>query len=194
MESRRTGRFSALTALALFAAASPAAVADQRALVIDNPPTSGLYRVTGALEFNPGAIESPGQVAIFAVPETNSVPFTVLSTDRWPEQGIVRLTIAFIASDEDIRAKRFIADWGPVTSVVPADVDMSLPELRMEMAPYTGTEDAVLPVGTLVVKVRERPELWYYWYLAPIAGIIALLMYRKRKYYRDQPPGDGTGK
>lgn len=93
----------------------------------------------------------------------------------------MHMTVGFMAVHDDLLKYRYAAEWGGAQHLLASEIDTSAPILRMEMA----QEDSAVPVGTMVVKVRKHPEIYYYWYLLPITAIILILLYRRFKYFRD---------
>ena len=87
--------------------------------------------------------------------------------------------IAFAATEAEIRSNRYVLELGCDRRESSIELDRTLPELFFEIGDEVTEDNLNVPVGTLVVKVRRHPEIYYYWYLIPIGAIIGLLMWRK---------------
>lgn len=121
---------------------------------------------------------------ILALPVSNSVETFLLESEDWPGGGVMRVTLGFAATSDDLRRHKYAVEWGGAGGFSAAN-PTGLPELRMTIDEQAPAGDPTVPVGTLIVKVRQHPEIYYYWYLLPISAIVALLLYRKRKFFTD---------
>ena len=148
---------------------------------IARPPGPGRYLVTSRLSFNPGTLDSTEKIRILIVPGTGTVDVAVLGSDNWPGDGVMSADIAFVATDEEILSRRYVIEWGGEKRLKTMLVDRSLPELAFELGGEPEVAETIVPVGTLVVKVRKHPDLYYYWYLVPMLAIIAVLIWRKSR-------------
>lgn len=159
--------------------------AEQRSLRIEKPPAPGRYRVVGTFFFNPGILDAPDKIRIVSLPETNVVDLTLLESGNWPGGGVMHVTVGFMAAHDDLLKLRYVAEWSGAKHRQVSEIDKSLPALRMEMEEDPAGNDSAVPVGTMIIKVRRYPEVYYYWYLLPIAAIVLTLLYRRFKYFRN---------
>jgi len=157
---------------------------ERRALIVEEPAAPGVYQAVGTLFFNPGVLNSTHGVRVLTVPGSNIVDLILLDSRNWPGDGLMSVTVAFLARHDRSLRRRYVVEQGEGRWLPATELDRSIPTLRFEAAEPGEMEDPTLPVGTMFVKVRKCPEVYYYWYLLPIAGIIALLLYRRFRYFR----------
>ncbi|MFC1498818.1 hypothetical protein ACFLS1_10175 [Verrucomicrobiota bacterium] len=158
-------------------------VAEQRIISIQEPSEPGMYRVIGTFYFNPDVLKSPYQLRILSLPGTNVTDLVLIDSEEWPDAGVMYITVGFMASDNELRENKYIAEWGDEKFKFHSQLDSSLPELKMEMLEESAQDESSLSIGTMVIKVRKHPEIYYYWYLLPIGAIIAILLYRRFRYF-----------
>ncbi len=182
---RRIGRDCVLALIVLLAAHSTSPAAERRLLTIEDPPSPGTYRVVGTFYFNPGMLDSPDQVRVFSLSETSAVDLFLLDSETWPGDGVMCVTVGFVATRDDLLDRPYSVEWGGARQTLANKTHAGLPTLRMEMETTPAGDRSGLPVGTMVVKVRKHPEIYYYWYLIPIAIVVLVLVYRKFKYFRN---------
>ena len=158
--------------------------AERRFLDIERPPKPGRCLVSGTVFFNPGKLASADSIRILETPDLMNIGLEVLFSEEWPGgNGIMSADIAFVITDDALRTKSFILEWGMEKRVKNAEVDRTLPEVHFNLGREVSADNVQLPVGTLTVKVRKHPELFYYWYLLPIGIILGLLIWRKLHIY-----------
>ena len=158
--------------------------AERRFLDIERPQKPGSYLVSGTVFFNPGKLASTDSIRLLETPDLKDVGLSVLFSEEWPGgNGIMSADLAFVTTDEALRTKSFILEWGMGKREKNAAVDRSLPEVHFNLGREAAAGNVQLPVGTLTVKVRKHPELFYYWYLLPIGIILGLLIWRKLHIY-----------
>lgn len=157
--------------------------AERRFLDIERPQKPGSCLVSGTVFFNPGKLSSADSIRILETPDLLEIGLKVLFFEKWPGGNfIMSADIAFVTTDKALRTKSFILEWGMGKREKSAEVDRSLPEVHFNLGREAAADNVQLPVGTLTVKVRKHPELFYYWYLLPIGIILGLLIWRKLQY------------
>ncbi len=151
---------------------------------VEAPATGGKYLATGTVELAPGVVTDLKQFRIVSPsdePGGQVVPFAVLSEVRWPDGSLMAVQLAFPVTAKDVAERRYwleSAGSGPPEQYTgPRD----LPVLRFRLSESSEPVRVHLDmdVGQLMVRVDQHPELYYYWYLIPIACILGLLIWRK---------------
>lgn len=112
------------------------------------------------------------------------VDLALVESANWPGDGVMYVTVCFVAAHDDLLKYRYVVEYGAAKQLQTAEIDNSMPTLAMEMQEKPAQDGLAVPVGTLMVKVRKHPEIYYYWYFLPIAAIILILLYRRFKYFR----------
>lgn len=138
----------------------------------------------GALDFEPGVLKSADTLRVLAEPGAVEVPLAIRQTLTWPDGSLLSAEIAFPVHADD-SAKQFWAEWGTAsrTRSCPAKADPGVPEVTFTpgLDVQAGRPVMDMPVGQLIVRLDQHPGYYYYWYLLPIAAIVALLIYRKAR-------------
>jgi hypothetical protein len=168
------------------------------------PPTSR-WLVEGTLSFVPGVltstngfmiVEEAGEVSDSAggqqpgPPEggqpngaSREVPIEVTGEVAYPDGSLMFVDIRFPLTLAEARSHRYWLEAAPHgrTGEYRPQAGEELPVmtfvLREETSPTAPAID--VNVGQMLVRVDEHPGFYYYWYLVPMGGILALLVWRK---------------
>ena len=136
------------------------------------------------MELAPGVATEPTQFRIVAVsdePGGGEVPFAVLGEARWPDGSLMAVELCFPLAAEDVADTRYWLEPADSTSPKWYTGPRDLPRLRFRLneSAQEAPVDVGVDVGEMMVRVDQRPELYYYWYLIPIGAILGLLIWRK---------------
>lgn len=145
------------------------------------------WLIQGALSFVPGVVTSPDQFRIVEEPGSREVPVAVVGEVPYPDGSLMFVEICFPLTLEQARSKQYWLTADPEGRSLHYDYDPEggLPTLEFslrEVGEQSGEPvgpSLDMTVGELMVRVDQHPELYYYWYLIPIAGILGLLIWRK---------------
>ncbi len=131
-----------------------------------------------------GAVTAPDHIRALALPGEVEVPLTVLAFTPWPDGSLMSAEVAFLLEPAPDRAPRSWAiSWGPAARARELAPLPDGPFPTFSLAPELDDMQPVMDVslGQIMVRLDAHPEYYYYWYLIPIAAILALLIYRKAR-------------
>ena len=111
------------------------------------------------------------------------MPVAVLEVVPYPDGSLMFVEVSFPVTLPEVRTHQYWLEAAPEgrQAHYRYDPEAGLPTLEFSLVENDGsaTTDINLPVGELMVRVEEHPELYYYWYLIPIGAILGLLIWRK---------------
>jgi hypothetical protein len=111
------------------------------------------------------------------------VPIEVTGEVAYPDGSLMFVDIRFPLTLAEARSHRYWLEAAPQgrAAKYQPQAGEELPVmtfvLREETSPTAPAIDVT--VGQMLVRVDEHPGFYYYWYLVPMAGILALLVWRK---------------
>jgi len=176
-------RFAAALPLLLFL--SPAWALERKPIVFSLPAGARSAWVEGSVSFAPGGLKDPGKFRVVDK-EKREVPALVTASSRWFDGSVMLLGVGFKAGKPQERT--LWLEWGDEVKKPPrllkGEGDGKKAMFRIF---ETGGDLKVrgsMDVGTLVVRVEQHADLYYYWYLIPVLGILGWLTWRKYKIRR----------
>jgi len=112
------------------------------------------------------------------------VPARVVARDHWPDGSVLAADITFAANAA--RPQRYLIRFGAgITGKARLGQTAVLPVVGFATGGAPRAEEKLdMPVGQINVRVDNSPAFDYYWHLAPIIGLIALVIYRTRRAAR----------
>jgi len=152
------------------------------------------WLIQGVLSFVPGVVTSADRFRIVEEPGGREVPLAVVGEVPYPDGSLMFVEVCFPLTLEQLQSKQYWLTAAPEGRSLHYEYDPRgrLPRLEFslrEVGEESGepveskrseTQPSLdMPVGELMVRIDHHPELYYYWYLIPIAGILALLIWRK---------------
>lgn len=151
-------------------------------------PPASRWLVQGTLSFTPGALPSATRFRILEEPGAQGVgarevPIRVTGEVAYPDGSLMFLDICFPVTLAEVRSHQYWLEAAPQgrAGEYEPEVGVALPVLafvlREESVPSPTAID--MTVGQMLVRVDQHPGFYYYWYLVPLAGILALLLWRK---------------
>jgi len=166
----------ALIALIILAAPRPAR-SEQASIQFDAPLPQGRCVALGTVEFPVGALRSSDSIRVLS--GALEVPAAMVASDSWPDGSIMSVDLAFPVEDA---TQPYSVQWGAQrrNAVYEFTPRSNLKTVSFSTGPSAGPSLDV-QVGQLTVRVDKHPGLYYYWYLVPIAAILAALIYRKAR-------------
>jgi hypothetical protein len=142
------------------------------------------WLVEGTLSLTPGALSSAKRFMILEEPGSREVPIQVTGEVPYPDGSLVFVDICFPVTLAEVRSHQYWlapAPQGRASEYQPEVGAEKLPVMTFvlseESGPPTPTMD--MTVGQMLVRVDQHPGVYYYWYLVPLVGILALLLWRK---------------
>jgi hypothetical protein len=146
-------------------------------------PEAGRFVAKGFLGFPPSAVPSAENIRVLLTgAQCDEVPSEVRSAATWPDGSVKVADISFPVQGSQAGSLYFWVEWGAQTRRIHWQAASEAAVYFQEAeAP---TPDFDMPAGTLLVRVEQHPDLWYYSYLVPTVGIIGILVWRKVRQRR----------
>jgi hypothetical protein len=160
-------------------------------------PPESQWLVEGTLSFVPGALTSTTGFRILEEPSevpdpsvrrgadsgSREVPIQVTGEVAYPDGSLMFVDVCFPVTLAEARSHRYwlvAAPEGRAKEYQP-EPGASLPVITFVLPEESGSAPPAIDmtVGQMMVRVDQHPGLYYYWYLVPLVGILAVLVWRK---------------
>ena len=176
-------RFAA--ALPLLLLLSPAWALERKPIVFSLPAGAKTAWVEGSVSFAPGGLKDQGRFRIVDK-DGKEVPALVKAGNNWYDGSVMLLNVGFAAGKAQERT--LWLEWGDGVKK-PARLLKGEGNGKKAMFTIFNADGNLrvrgsMDVGTLMVRVEQHADLYYYWYLIPVLGILGWLTWRKFRLRR----------
>lgn len=154
---------------------------ERKPIVFSLPEGKNEFFVKGEVAFLPSSLKSKDSLHIVDS-NKNEINKYILKETLWFDNSVMLLEIGFYGK-KNMERSLFI-EWGK--EIKSSNKQLTQKDIKsVEFKIFDFTADIVIPksvnVGTMIVQVDKRADIYYYWYLIPIFIILGLLFYRKFK-------------
>ena len=139
------------------------------------------FFVKGEVAFPPSSLKSRDNFRIVGADKKEAEKY-IIKENLWFDNSIMLLEVGFSGKKDQERS--LFIEWGKEvksTSKINAKKDIKSVEFKIFDSSSDITIQKSVNVGTMMVQVDMRADIYYYWYLVPILIILGLLLYRKYK-------------
>lgn len=155
--------------------------AERKPLIFVLPDGAAEGWVRGNLSFPPSVLHSYGSLRLYDFKAGREVPVVVLGSRAWFDGSVMVLDLGFKAAR--LQERRIWAEWGSGIRGTGRPGRLPRGARPVEFRVFEEGDDVRMQgevnVGTLVVRVERHAGVYYWWYLAPILGIVGFVLWRK---------------
>ena len=154
---------------------------ERKPIVFSLPEGKEEFFVKGEVAFPPSSLKSKNNFRIIGADKKETEKY-IIKENLWFDNSIMLLEVGFLGKKAQERS--LFIEWGKEvksTSTIEAKKDIKSVEFKIFDSSSDITIQKSVNVGTMMVQVDTRADIYYYWYLVPILIILGLLFYRKYK-------------
>lgn len=161
---------------------------DRKLIRVEALPGEDEYLATGLVPFPPDVIVSTSNLRILNALSNSEVPSFIIEEEKWPDGSLMLVEIGFVVKTHGWQTQQYWLEWGKEISRGDISPEDKLDPLRKTALATTSfrvveglpdeAED-IIKVGTMMIRVEEHSGIIYYWYLAPVIGLLSIVIWRK---------------